>query len=351
MGDAHGFKRWSRRLPAERPVDVRINDFGEFVEPFSPGDLNAQAGRCMDCGVPFCHQGCPLGNRIPDFNDLVYRQEWRAAWDVLRATNNFPEFTGRLCPAPCEASCVLAANDDAVTIEAIEKAIAERAFAEGWVEPVVVERTGKRVVVVGSGPAGLAAADQLNRAGHHVTVLEAADQVGGLLRYGIPDFKLDKAVLDRRIAVLEAGGVVFRTGVHVGRDEPWEALLDWDAVILALGARRPRDLVVPGRELPGVHFAMDYLEAANRAHRDSPISARGQARGRARRRRHRVGLRGDRQPPRRGQRHPDRAVPCPAPDPRRRQPVARLAAGLSHQLQPSRGRGAGLRLLHRAPDG
>jgi glutamate synthase (NADPH/NADH) small chain len=220
----------------------------------------------MDCGIPFCHQGCPLGNLIPDWNDLVYRDRWRTAIDRLHATNNFPEFTGRLCPAPCEGSCVLGINDDAVTIKDIEVAIIDRAFDEGWVSPNPPEtRTFKKVAVVGSGPAGLAAADQLNRVGHSVTVFERSDRIGGLLRYGIPEFKMEKRVLDRRLSVMEDEGVIFRAGVDVGTDVPVARLRsDFDAIVLAAGAGQPRDLPVPGRELRGIHFAMEYLTLQNR---------------------------------------------------------------------------------------
>jgi len=220
----------------------------------------------MDCGIPFCHQGCPLGNLIPDWNDFVYRDRWRAAIDRLHATNNFPEFTGRLCPAPCEGSCVLGINQDPVTIKAIEVAIIDRAYEEGWITPrPPAVRTWKKVAVIGSGPAGLAAADQLNRAGHTVTVFEKSDRVGGLLRYGIPEFKMEKRVLDRRLELMEAEGVVFRSGVNVGTDVPVDRLrADFDAILLAAGAGWPRDLPVPGRELKGIHFAMEYLTLQNR---------------------------------------------------------------------------------------
>jgi glutamate synthase (NADPH/NADH) small chain len=220
----------------------------------------------MDCGIPFCHEGCPLGNHIPDWNDLVYRQRWRAASDRLHATNNFPDFTGRLCPAPCEGSCVLGINDDPVTIKNIELSIVERAFAEGWIQPSPPgSRTGKRVAVVGSGPAGLAAADQLNQAGHWVTVFEKSDRIGGLLRYGIPEFKIEKRLVNRRLDILEQEGVVFRPGVNIGGDLPAAALRrDFDAAVLCCGAGWPRDLQVPGRELSGIHFAVDYLTQQNR---------------------------------------------------------------------------------------
>lgn len=262
MGKVTGFVEWQRIVPKKRPVAERLRDWrevdGEAVD-------KAQAGRCMDCGVPFCTQGCPLGNAIPDFADLVWHDRWRDAHRRLASTNDFPEFTGRLCPAPCEAACVLAIDDAPVTIEAIEKAIVERAFAEGWIVPQPPRvRTGKRVAVVGSGPAGLAAASQLNRAGHTVTVFEAAARPGGLMRYGIPDFKLEKAIIDRRLALLEAEGVQLRCGVTVGRDPTWTQLrAEHDAVIVAIGAARARDLAVPGRDLPGVMLAMDYLTQQN----------------------------------------------------------------------------------------
>jgi len=228
--------------------------------------LREQGARCMDCGIPFCHQGCPLGNLIPDWNDLVYRDHWHAAIERLHATNNFPEFTGKLCPAPCEGSCVLGINDYPVTIKSIEAAIIDRAWDDGWVVArAPVTRTWKKVAIVGSGPAGLAAADQLNHAGHSVTVFEKSDRIGGLLRYGIPEFKMEKRFLDRRLTVLEEEGVVFRAGVNVGVDVPMARLrADYDAILLAGGAGQPRDLPVPGRELKGIHFAMDYLTLQNR---------------------------------------------------------------------------------------
>ncbi|MEW5742548.1 MAG: glutamate synthase subunit beta [Myxococcota bacterium] len=267
MGKPTGFMDWEREGAKKRPVEERKADFREFVLPLAPETTTKQAGRCMDCGVPFCHQGCPLGNVIPDFNEHVYRGRWRQAWEVLARTNEFPEFTGRLCPAPCEAACVLAIDGDAVTIEQMEKEIIERAFAQGWVQPrQVLHRTGKRVVVVGSGPAGLAAASRLNRLGHTVEVLERDDRLGGLLRYGIPDFKLEKSIIDRRIALLEAEGILFRTGVDVGRAPTWSELkASFDAVVVAIGARRARALDVPGADASGVVQAMDYLEAQNRA--------------------------------------------------------------------------------------
>ncbi|TNF37108.1 MAG: glutamate synthase subunit beta [Deltaproteobacteria bacterium] len=266
MGKPTGFKEWGRQTPRKRDRLNRVRDWFEFVPLFEEGVAEEQGGRCMDCGVPFCMQGCPLGNRIPDWNDLVFRDQWKRAWIALDSTNNFPEFTGRLCPAPCEGACVLAVNQDAVTIELIEKQIAERAWSEGWVVPQPPRaRTGKTVAVVGSGPAGLAAAAQLNRAGHTVTVYEKADRLGGLLRYGIPDFKIEKHVIDRRVALMRTEGVTFRTGVNVGADVSWSELkVQHDAVVVAIGAERPRDLEVPGRELDGVHLAMDFLTQQNR---------------------------------------------------------------------------------------
>jgi glutamate synthase (NADPH) small chain len=266
MGKPTGFMEWDREGPKKRPAHERLKDSKEFVLPLAAEVAKHQAGRCMDCGVPFCHQGCPLGNVIPDFNEHVYAGRWRQAWDVLSTTNDFPEFTGRLCPAPCEGACVLAIDQGAVTIEQLEKEIIEKAFFEGWVtaRPPQV-RSGRRVAVVGSGPAGLAAASRLNRLGHEVTVFERADALGGLLRYGIPDFKLEKWVIDRRLALLEAEGITFRTGVEVGTALGWKALREGhDALVLAIGAQRPRALEVPGVELTGVMQAMDFLEAHTR---------------------------------------------------------------------------------------
>jgi len=266
MGKVTGFIEHERETPARRDPATRINDWFEVYQDFSEEKVRTQGARCMDCGVPFCHTGCPLNNIIPDWNDLVYRDRWRAAVRVLHSTNNFPEFTGRICPAPCEAACVLGINEPPVAIKLIEKSIIEHAFEQGWIQPEPPQqRTGKRVAVVGSGPAGLAAAQQLNRAGHSVTVFEKADRIGGLLRYGIPEFKMEKRVLDRRLEQLLAEGVEFRTGVHVGQDITADALdREFDGILLAGGAEQPRDLPVPGRELKGIHFAMEFLPQQNK---------------------------------------------------------------------------------------
>ena len=266
MGKPTGFIEIQRKKQPSRPTGLRVRDWDEVYLPYPAGELEKQGARCMDCGIPFCHQGCPLGNLIPDWNDLVYRDRWRAAIDRLHSTNNFPEFTGKLCPAPCEGACVLGINSDPVTIKSIEASIIERAWNEGWVTPrTPATSTFKRVAVVGSGPAGLAAADQLNCAGHSVTVFEKSDRIGGLLRYGIPEFKMEKRFLDRRLEMMGAEGVVFRPGVNIGVDVPAARLVsDYDAVLLAGGAGQPRDLPVPGRELEGIHFAMEYLTLQNR---------------------------------------------------------------------------------------
>jgi len=282
MGELGGFLKIVRVNGPKRPVAERVNDYREYQESLPVPELQEQGARCMECGVPFCHSGCPLGNLIPDWNDLVYRDRWKDAIEALHATNNFPEFTGRICPAPCEAACVLDINDDAVTIKQIEVSIIERAFAEGWVKPrVPAVRSGRSVAVIGSGPAGLAAAAELNQFGHAVTVFERNDRIGGLLRYGVPDFKLDKGVVQRRVDILAAEGVQFRTGVEVGVDVDARELREqFDAIVIATGSTVPRDLPVPGRELDGVHFAMEYLEQRNRfvagdTAPEHPISAAG----------------------------------------------------------------------------
>ena len=266
MGKATGFMEHGRELPTRRPVTERVNDWFEIYQDFPETKLRDQGARCMDCGVPFCHTGCPVNNVIPDWNDLVYRGRWKDAVRQLHATNNFPEFTGRICPAPCEAACVLGINQPPVTIKQIEKSIVERGFAEGWIRPEPPRhRSGKKAAVVGSGPAGLAAAQQLCRAGHAVTVYEKADRIGGLLRYGIPEFKMEKKVVDRRLAQMEAEGVQFVTNAHVGKNIPVEELRrDFDAIVLAGGSEQPRDLKVRGRELNGIHFAMEFLPQQNR---------------------------------------------------------------------------------------
>jgi len=276
VGKVTGFLEYQRELPTRRPVAARVNDWFEIYLPFPDDAVRAQGARCMDCGVPFCHTGCPLTNIIPDWNDLVWRDRWKDAIRVLHSTNNFPEFTGRLCPAPCEAACVLAINEPPVTIKVIERTIVDHAWEEGWIRPEPPEvRTGKRVAVVGSGPAGLAAAQQLNRAGHLVTVFEKADRIGGLLRYGIPNFKMEKRHIDRRVEQMTAEGVEFMTRAFVGQNVPVEDLRrDYDAILLAGGAEAPRDLRVPGRELKGIHFAMDFLPQSNkRTLGDSDIAA------------------------------------------------------------------------------
>jgi glutamate synthase (NADPH/NADH) small chain len=266
MGQVDGFMKYDRENPKSRDPKERLKDYKEVYTPLEKEKVKNNAARCMDCGVPFCHTGCPLGNNIPDFNDAVYRGSWEEAIQILSSTNNFPEFTGRICPAPCEASCVLSINNSPVTIEYIEKTIAETAFEKGYIKATPPSsRTGKRVAVVGSGPAGLAAAAQLNKAGHWVTVFERSDRVGGLLRYGIPDFKLEKHVVERRIRLMEQEGIIFRTNAHVGVNISAQHLQkEFDAVVICGGASAPRDLPIPGRNLKGVHFAMDFLPQQNK---------------------------------------------------------------------------------------
>jgi glutamate synthase (NADPH/NADH) small chain len=283
MGELGGFLRLHRVNYQKRPIQERLGDFKEYTEPLPEEGMREQGARCMDCGIPFCHSGCPLGNLIPDWNDAVYHGKWDEALAVSRQTNNFPEFTGRICPAPCETACVLDINDDPVTIKMIEQAISDRAWAEGWIQPrPPAVRSGKKVAVVGSGPAGLAAAAELNYYGHEVTLFERNDKIGGLLRYGIPDFKLEKSIVARRVNLMAEEGVIMRTGVDVGVDITHDELMEqFDAVVVAIGSTIPRDLPVPGREFDGVHFAMEYLELRNRwvsgeyGDGDTPISAAG----------------------------------------------------------------------------
>jgi len=281
MGAKNGFLQFGRETPVARNPNERIQDYKEIYTPFSEEKVQVQAARCMDCGVPFCHHGCPLGNVIPEFNDAVYAQDWQQAIRILRSTNNFPEFTGRICPAPCEASCVLGINKDPVTIELIEKSIVETAYELGLLQAAPpTKRTGKKVAVIGSGPAGLAAADQLNQAGHEVSLYEKEAKIGGLLRYGIPDFKLEKWVIDRRITLMEQEGVRFLTHQEIGKQVETEELLQqYDAIVLAIGAQQPRALSIPGAELQGVHFAMEFLGKQNQVIggeiSQNPISAKG----------------------------------------------------------------------------
>ncbi len=272
MGKATGFLEFDRLLPQKDSVENRKQNYQEFVHLYTDDQLNSQAARCMNCGIPFCHSGCPLGNVIPEFNDAVYDGKWEEAYNILASTNNFPEFTGRICPAPCESACVLGINKNPVAIEEIEKHIIEIAYKKGYVKPnKSYIKTGKKVAVVGSGPAGLAAAAQLNKAGHDVVVYERDDKVGGLLRYGIPDFKLDKSVIDRRVEVMEQSGVEFRTNAEVGKNVPASELDQYDAVVLSGGSTIPRNLNIPGRELKGVHFAMEFLKQQNKRVGNSPI--------------------------------------------------------------------------------
>ncbi|HUP87416.1 MAG TPA: glutamate synthase subunit beta [Acidimicrobiales bacterium] len=281
MADVTGFLKHGRQTPTRRPVPVRIMDWNEVYEPFPSSTLRTQASRCMDCGIPFCNNGCPLGNLIPDWNDLVWRDNWEDAIERLHATNNVPEFTGRLCPAPCESACVLGINQDPVTIKQVEVEIIEKAWSAGWVKPVIAEvRTGKRVAVVGSGPSGLAAAQQLTRAGHDVVVFERADRIGGLMRYGIPEFKMEKRFLDRRLEQMAAEGTEFRTGVNVGVDVTVESLRsEFDAIVLAGGATAWRDLPIPGREFTGIYQAMEYLPGSNKVQEgdiaEPPVTSEG----------------------------------------------------------------------------
>lgn len=274
MGKPTGFKEFERSLPQKDTAENRKQNYQEFVQPYSEGELTNQAARCMNCGIPFCHSGCPLGNVIPEFNDAVYDGKWEEAYQILSSTNNFPEFTGRICPAPCEAACVLGINKSPIAIEEIEKHIIEIAFQKNFVKANTSKiKTGKTVAIVGSGPSGLAAAAQLNKAGHHVVVYERDDKVGGLLRYGIPDFKLEKSVIDRRVEIMQQSGIEFRVNSEVGKNVPAFELNHYDAIILAGGATIPRNLPIPGRELKGVHYAMEFLKQQNQRVGNSPIDS------------------------------------------------------------------------------
>ncbi|RZK64377.1 MAG: glutamate synthase subunit beta, partial [Pedobacter sp.] len=274
MGKPTGFKEYGRELPAKLPAQERVKNYNEFVELYSEEKLNQQSARCMNCGIPFCHSGCPLGNVIPEFNDAVYKGRWEEAFQILSTTNNFPEFTGRICPAPCESACVLGINKPAVAIEEIEKHIIEIAYSKGYVKPnKSYISTGKKVAVVGSGPSGLAAAAQLNKAGHQVTVFERDEFAGGLLRYGIPDFKLEKSVVQRRIEVMKESGIVFKCNTEVGKDiDAKDLVKEFDAVLLAGGSTVPRDLPIKGRELKGIYYAMDFLKQSNKRVSNSEIA-------------------------------------------------------------------------------
>src|SRR4051812_35606086 len=281
MGKPTGFKEFPREMPKRRPVELRVLDWNEVYLEMPEEKLRTQGARCMDCGIPFCNNGCPLGNIIPEWNDLVYKNRWHDALEMLFKTNNFPEFTGRICPAPCEEACVLGINEKPVTIKLIEQNIIDRAWDEGWVKPFIPDkRTGKKVAVIGSGPAGLGAAAQLNKAGHSVTVFERADRIGGLLMYGIPNFKLEKTIVDRRINLMKAEGIEFRTSANVGFDVKVEDLRrDYDAIVFCGGATAGRDLKVPGRELQGVNFAMEYLPQQNKVNQGDSVPNQINAKG------------------------------------------------------------------------
>ncbi|WP_282036941.1 glutamate synthase subunit beta [Saccharicrinis aurantiacus] len=276
MGNPKGFMEVGRKESGYRPISERVDDYGEVEQTLNEGDRVLQASRCMDCGIPFCHWACPVGSKIPEWQDAIYKGEWKLASDILHSTNSFPEFTGRICPNPCEKSCVLAIHDEAVTIRENEASVVEKAFAEGYIQPrIPVRRTGKKVAIIGGGPAGLSAADRLNQMGHTVTVFEKDEAVGGLLRFGIPDFKLNKKVIDRRIDIFEKEGIIIKTNQYVGFDVKGAQLLkDFDAVVLAIGAMQPRDLPVEGRELKGVHFAMEFLTQQNRVNRGQKFAAK-----------------------------------------------------------------------------